>query len=86
MTLLLTSNVIVLGPRAADSNARSGTALPINFCHRECRSYGRWRLTQSRRTVLERRPRAQTTRPLIAAADPASTATATDLGHYLHNA
>jgi hypothetical protein len=36
MTVPLTPTVIVLGPSAADSNARTGTALPINLSHREC--------------------------------------------------
>ena len=51
MTVLLTSTVIVLGPSAADSNACTGTALPINLSHRECRPFQPWRLTQSRRTA-----------------------------------
>jgi hypothetical protein len=75
MTVLLTSTVIVLSPSAADSNACTGSALPINLSHRECRPFQTWRLTQSRRRALERRPRTQTNRLLLAAADPASPAT-----------
>ena len=41
----------------------TGTALPINLSYRECRSFQqRWRLTQSRHTALNRRPRSQTNR------------------------
>jgi hypothetical protein len=78
MTVPLTPTVIVLGPSAADSDARTGTALPINLSHRECRPLQSWRLTQSRRTALERRPRAQTNRLALAGANPAPTATATE--------
>jgi hypothetical protein len=35
MTVPPTSTIIMLSPRAADSNACTGTALPINLCHRE---------------------------------------------------
>jgi hypothetical protein len=87
MTVLLRSTVIVLGPSAADSNACTGAALPINLSHRECRSFQqRWRLTQSRRTALNRRPRSQTNRLPLADANLAPTATATDFGHYPHSA
>jgi hypothetical protein len=75
MTVPLTPTVIVLGPSAADS---TGTALPINLSHRECRPFQPWRLTQSRRTALERRPRAQTNRRPLAGANPAPTTTATE--------
>jgi len=44
MTVPLTPTVIVLGPSAADSDARTGTALPINLSHRECRPLQSWRL------------------------------------------
>jgi hypothetical protein len=71
MTVLLTPIAIVLGPSAADSNARTGTALPINLSHRECRPFQFGRLTQSRRTPLEHRPRAQTNRRPLAGANPA---------------
>ena len=54
--------------------------------HRECRPFQPWRLTQSRRSALERRPSAQTNRLLLAAADPTPPATATSLGHYPHSA
>ena len=55
MTVPLTSTVIVLGTSAADSNACTGTTLPINLSHRVCRPFPPWRLTQSRRSGLERR-------------------------------
>jgi hypothetical protein len=42
MTVLLTSTVIVLGPSVADSNACTGTVLPINLSHRECRLFQPW--------------------------------------------
>jgi|SoiMethySBSTD1v2_1073268.scaffolds.fasta_scaffold263020_2 hypothetical protein len=79
MTVPLMSTMIVLGPSAADNNARSRTALLINLSNREYRPpLQPWRLTQSRRTALERRPREQTNRLLLAAADPASPATVTE--------
>ena len=78
MTVPLTPIVIVLGPSAADSNACTGTVLPINLSHRECRLFQPWRLTQSRRKPLERRPRAQTNRRPLAGANPAPTAAATE--------
>src|SRR6266511_3345761 len=53
MTVPLTSTIIMLSPRAADSNACTGTALPINLCHREYHPFQLWRLTQSWRTALE---------------------------------
>jgi hypothetical protein len=86
MTFPLTLHVIVLGPSAADSNTRTGTALPINLSHRECRPFQPWRLTQSRRTALDRRPRPQTNRLPLADANLAPTATATGLRHYPHSA
>ena len=75
MTVSLTPTVIVLGPSAADSTR---TARPINLSHRECRPFQPWRLTQSRRTALERRPRAQANRCPLAGANPAPTTTATE--------
>ncbi len=86
MTVLLTSTVVVLGPSAADNNACAGTVLPINLFHRECRPLQPWKLTQSQRTALGRRPRAQKNRLPVADADLAPTATATSLGHYPHSA
>ena len=85
MTALPTSTVIVLGLSAADI-ACTGTALPINLSHRECRPLQFCRSTQSRKTALERRPRAQTNRLPPADASLAPTATATGLGHYPHSA
>jgi hypothetical protein len=77
MTVPLKPIAIVLGLSAADSNARTGTALPINLPHQQCRPFQPRRLTQSRRTPLERRPRAQTNRRPLAGANPAPTAIAT---------
>jgi hypothetical protein len=76
MTVPLTPTVIVLGLSAADSNACTGIAQPINLSHRECRPFQPWTLTQSRRTALERRPR---NRHPLAVANPAPTTTATEL-------
>jgi hypothetical protein len=76
MTVPLTPTVIVLGLSAADSNACTGIAQPINLSHRECRPFQPWTLTQSRRTALERRPRAQINRHPLAVANPAPTTTA----------
>jgi hypothetical protein len=39
MTLPLTPTVIVLGPSAADSNACTNTALPINLSNLQCRLF-----------------------------------------------
>ena len=61
MTVPLTPTVIVLGLNAADRNACTGTALPINLSHRECGPFqpGSW--TQSPRTLssadINRHPR-----------------------------
>jgi hypothetical protein len=79
MTVPLTPTVIVLGPSAADSDACTGTALPINLSHQECRPLQSSRLTQSRRTALEHRPRAQTNHLPLEGANPAPTATATEV-------
>jgi hypothetical protein len=49
------SERLVLGPRAADSNACTGTALPINLSHREYQPFQLSRLTQSWRTALDDR-------------------------------
>jgi len=68
MTVPLTPTMVVFGPIAAGSNACTGTALPINLSHRECRLFQPWRLTQSRRTPLKRRPRAQINRCPVAGA------------------
>jgi hypothetical protein len=75
MTVPLIPTVIGLGPSAADSNARTGTALPINLSHRECRPFQPWRLTQSWHTALEHRQCAQTNRLPLAVAKPVPTLT-----------
>ena len=72
MTVPLTSTIIMLGPRAADSNACTGTALPIDLSHRQCHPFQLWRLTQSCRTALEHRQCARTNRLPLAATKPAS--------------
>ena len=59
-------------------NIAPGTTLPISLSHRECCPFQPWRLTQSRRKPLERRPRAQTNRRPLAGANPAPTAAATE--------
>jgi hypothetical protein len=76
MTLPLTPTVIVLGPSAADSNACTGTALPINLSILECHQFPPRRLTQSPRIPFDRRPRTQTNCLPLARAntDPTSTA------------
>ena len=86
MTVPLTSTVIVLGPSAADSNACTGTVLPINLSHRECRLFQPWRLPQSRRTAVDPDP----TRKQTAVHSPALTQPRPrppqSLGHYPHSA
>jgi hypothetical protein len=76
MTVPLTYTVIVLGPSAADSEARTGTARPINLSNLECNPFPPRRLTQSPRIALNRPPRARTNRLPLALANRAPTATA----------
>ena len=78
MTVPLTSTIIMLGPRAADSNACTGTTLPINLSHREYQPFQLWRLTQSWRTALEHQQCARTNRLPLAAAKPAPTSTVSE--------
>jgi hypothetical protein len=78
MTVPPTPTVIVLGSSAAGSDACTGTALPINLSHGECRPSHTRRLMQSRRTALERRTRAQSNRLPLPGTDPAPTTTATE--------
>ncbi len=78
MIFPLTSTVIMLGPSAADSNACTATALPINLSNLECRPLPSRRSTQSRRIALERRPHAQTNRLPLAGASQAPTSTANE--------
>ena len=78
MTVPLTSTVSLPSTSAADSNACTGTTLPINLSHRECRLFQTWRLTQSQHTGLERRQLGQTNHLLLAAVDPAPPATPTE--------
>jgi len=49
MTFPLTPTVIVLGLSPADSDAYTGTALPISLSNLECRPFLPRRLTQLRR-------------------------------------
>jgi hypothetical protein len=76
MTFPLTSTAIMLGPSAADSNACTGTALPITLSNLECRTFPPPNSTQSLRIALDRWPRAQTNRLPLAGASPASTSSA----------
>src|SRR6266478_110298 len=58
MTFPLTLTVIVLGLSAADSDASTGTARPINRSNLQCRPFLPRRLTQLRRIDLDHRSRA----------------------------
>jgi hypothetical protein len=78
MTVPLTPVMIVLSTSAADSNARISTVLPMNLSHWECRPFQPRRLTQSHRTALKCRSRAQKSRRSLAGANLAPTATATE--------
>jgi len=86
MTIPLTPTVIVLDLSAADSNACTGTALPINLSHRECCPFQPRTLTQSRRTALERRPRAQINRHHSRPPTQPRSRPPQSLGHYPHSA
>jgi hypothetical protein len=78
MTFPLTPTVIVLGLiiSLADSDACTGTALPINLSDLECRPFLPRRLTQLRRIALDHRFRAQTTCFPLARRNPGSTSSA----------
>jgi hypothetical protein len=62
MTFPLTHTVIVLGLSAADSDASTGTARPINRSNLQCRPFLSQRLTQLPRIDLDHRSREQTSR------------------------
>jgi hypothetical protein len=62
MTFPLTLTVIVLGLSAADSDASTGTARPINRSNLQCRPFLSQRLTQLPRIDLDHRSREQTSR------------------------
>src|SRR6516225_2553338 len=62
MTFPLTPTVIVLDLSPADSDACTGTPLPINFSNLGCRPFLPRTLTQLRRIDLDHRSRAQTSR------------------------
>jgi len=76
MTFPLTLTVIVLSLSPADSDACTGTALPINLSDLECRPFLPRRLTQPRRIALDHRSRAQTSRFPLARRNPGSTSSA----------
>jgi hypothetical protein len=76
MTFPLTFTLIVLGLSPADSDACTGTALPINLSNLECRPFLTPRLTQLRRIALDHRSRAQTSRFPLARSTPGSTSSA----------
>jgi hypothetical protein len=78
MMFPLTLTVIVLGPSAADSNACTDTALPINLSNLQCRLFSPRRLTQSRRIALDRRPPIQINHLPLGRAHPAPTSTANE--------
>jgi hypothetical protein len=62
MTFSLMLTVIVLSLSAADSDARTGPARPINRSNLQCRPFLPRRLTQLRHIALDHRSRAQTSR------------------------
>ena len=78
MTSPLMLTVIGLDPSAADSNACTGTAMPIDLFNLECRSLPTRRLAQSLRGALDRRPYEQIIRRRLAAADSTPPATANE--------
>lgn len=73
MTFPLTLTVIVLGLSPAGSDARTGTAPPINLSDLECRPFLSLRLTQLRRIALDRQSRPPTTCLPLAGRNPGST-------------
>jgi hypothetical protein len=73
-----TPAIVVFGPTAADSNACTDTALPINLSNLQCRLFSPRRLTQSRRTALDRQPPMQINHLPLAHAHPAPTSTANE--------
>jgi hypothetical protein len=76
MTFPLTPTVIVLGLSPADSDACTGTPLPINFSNLGCRPFLPRTLTQLRRIDLDHRSRAQTSRFPLARSNQDSTSSA----------
>jgi hypothetical protein len=76
MTFPLTPAVIVLGLSPADSDACTGTPLPINFSNLGCRPFLPRTLTQLRRIDLDHRSRAQTSRFPLARSNQDSTSSA----------
>jgi hypothetical protein len=76
MTFPLAPTPIVPGLSPADSDACTGTTLPINLSNLESRPFLPPRLTQLRRTALDHRSRAQTSRFPLARSNPGSTSSA----------
>jgi hypothetical protein len=75
MTCPLTPTVIVTSPSAADSNACTATALPINLSNLEYRLFPPPEIDASLRIALNRRPRAQINRLPLAPPNPGPTST-----------
>jgi hypothetical protein len=63
-------------PALPDGNVCTGTALPIDLSHRECRPFQPFRLTQSRPTALNCRLCAQINRVPLTGGNQAPIATA----------
>ena len=76
MTFPLTPTVIVFDLSPPDSDACTGTALPINLSNLESRPFLPRGLTQLRRIALDQRSRAQTNRFPLARSNPGSTSSA----------
>jgi hypothetical protein len=76
MTFPLTPTVIMLDLSPPDSDACTGTALPINLSNLESRPFLPRGLTQLRRIALDQRSRAQTSRFPLARSNPGSTSSA----------
>ena len=75
MTFPLTPTLITLGITAADSNDRTGTALPINLSNQQRPPFPP---LPSPRIALDRQPRAQTNCLPLTRANPAPTSTANE--------
>jgi hypothetical protein len=86
MTVPLTPTVIVLDLSPADSNACTGTALPIHLSHRECRPFQPWRLPQSRRTAVDPDPTRKQTAIHSRPPTHPRPRPPQSLGHYPHSA
>ena len=78
MTAPLTPTVIMLDPSAADSDAATGAAPPINLSNLEYRPFLPRRSTQSATKARNRPPRARTNRLALERANLAPTPTANE--------